>query len=372
MNMIITGLITEYNPFHKGHLYHIQQAKKLTNCDVLIIVMSSHFMQRGEPAIVDKWKRTQAALDNGVDIVIELPYIACVQDASRFASHAVNLLNIAGCTHIVFGSESNDLEFLQSIADLPINVDHLKETLKTGVSFPMAYNMISGPFLPNDILGIAYLKAIKETTIKALTIQRTNSYHSIDIDEEIASATAIRRALLNHEEIHHQSPMEEVLKNSEHNHLSLYYPLIRYKLLTLPKTLLNEIFLMSEGLENHLINQAKTAENFEVFLNNSITKRYTKARIQRTLIHLLTHTTKVDVKNLPPLNTLRILGFNQKGRASIKTLDKQTTKVASRFNQVNEKVREMEYKATLTYVSVLSEKERIRLLQREIEGPIVL
>ncbi len=372
MRMIITGLITEYNPFHKGHLHHIQEARRLTNCDVLIIVMSGHFMQRGEPAIVDKWKRTQAALENGVDIVIELPYIASVQDASRFAKHAVNLLNIAGCTDIVFGSESNDFEFMQEIADLPINVDHLKESLKQGMSYPQAYNMIHGPFHPNDILGIAYLKAIKNTNIKAHTIQRTNAYHSEDIHEAIASASAIRKALFNHEDIGDQSPMKDLLLSSELNSLSKFYPYLRLKLLTTPKSILKDIFLMSEGLENHLIKHAKDFEDFDYFMNTVISKRYTRARIQRTLAHILTHTTKQEVQNLPPLNTLRLLGMNSIGQAYLKTLDKELIKVASRFNQIHKKQRDMEYRATIAYTSSLSETERKRILQREIEGPIII
>lgn len=370
--MIVTGLITEYNPFHKGHLYHINKAKELTNCDVLIIVMSGHFMQRGEPAIVDKWKRTQAALENGVDIVIELPYIASVQDASRFANHAVNLLNIAGCTDIVFGSESNDLEFMQEIADLPINVDHLKESLKTGMSFPQAYNLIHGPFHPNDILGIAYLKAMKGTAIKAHSIQRTNAYHSENINEEIASASAIRKALFNQQNIDDQSPMKDVLLNSELNQLSLFYPYLRLKLLTSPKDLLKDIFLMSEGLENHLIKHAKNNEQFDSFMTDVINKRYTRARIQRTLVHLLTHTTKIEVEKLPPLNTLRILGLNQIGQAYLKSLDKENIKVASRFNHLHPKHREMAYRTTLAYTYPLSESEKQRIIQREIEGPIIL
>ncbi len=370
--MIITGLITEYNPFHKGHLHHIQEARRLTQCDVLIIVMSGHFTQRGEPTIVDKWKRTEAALNNGVDIVIELPFIATVQDASRFANHAVNLLNIAGCTHIVFGSESNDLEFMQEIADIAINVDHLKESLKTGMSYPMAYNLIHGPFHPNDILGIAYLKAMKNTKITPLCIQRTNSYHSEDIEENIASASAIRKALLNHQDIKDQSPMKDVLLSSELNTLSNYYSYLRLKLLTSPKNILKEIFLMSEGLENHLINQAKQYEYFDEFMSAAITKRYTRARIQRTLSHLLVHTTKNEVKQLAPINTIRLLGFNQTGQSYLKTLDKEEVKIASRFNQVHEKLRQLEYRATLTYTFGLSEKERVRLLQRELEGPLII
>lgn len=370
-SMIITGLITEYNPFHLGHLHHIQEARRLTQCDVLIAVMSGQFVQRGEPALVDKWKRAQAALDAGVDLVIELPFVACVQDASRFAKASVALLNHAGCTHLVFGSESNDLAFLQSVADLPIQVDNLKESLRQGLSYPKAYNLVNGPFEPNDILGIAYLKALQATKITPLTIQRTNSYHSTQIDTQIASATAIRKAVLDQKDVGLSTPMAEVLKLSELNHLSKYYELIRFKLLTTPLEVLRSLFLMEEGLETHLVNMAKRHADFEVFLTSSISKRYTRSRIQRTLVHLLTHTTKQQVKDLPPMHTLRILGMNAIGRAYLKRLEPEGFKVASRFNQVNAKYRAMEVQATLVYASVLSDRERERLIQRELEGPII-
>lgn len=369
--MIITGIIVEYNPFHLGHLHHIQEAKRITHCDLLIAVMSGHFVQRGEPAIVDKWKRTQAALDAGVDIVIELPFIYCVQEASRFAQAAVDILSKIGCTHLVFGSESNDLSFLQSIADLPIQVDNLKENMKIGMSYPKAYNLIHGPFNPNDILGIAYLKALKDYPIKAHTIQRTNSYHSTDMDQAMVSASALRKALLEKESIHNQSPMEEVLITSFHHRLELYYPYLRIKLVTTPSDVLKQLFLMQEGLENHLKECAKQHEDFNAFMSSAISKRYTRARIQRTLIHVLTHTLAYDVKTLPPLHSLRLLGFNEKGRQYLKQLEPTDVKIASRFNQVNKRYRDMEYNASLVYALALPIDEQKALIQREIEGPIL-
>ena len=369
--MIITGLIVEYNPFHLGHLHHIQEAKRITQCDLLIAVMSGHYVQRGEPAIVDKWKRTQAALDAGVDMVIELPYIYCVQEASRFANAAIDILSKIGCTDLVFGSESNDLSFLQSIADLPIQVDNLKETMKTGVSYPKAYNLIHGPFLPNDILGIAYLKALSNRSIQAHTIQRTNAYHSIEMDLPMVSASAIRKALIEGQSIQNQSPMEAVLLTSFPNRLERYYPYLQLKLLTSPPDELKEIFLMQEGLENHLKDCALKHDDFDSFMQAAISKRYTRARIQRTLIHLLTHTRQSDVSALPPLHSLRLLGLNTQARQYLKSLEPETFKIASRFNQVNERYRAMEYKATLTYASVLPLEEKNRLIQREIEGPIL-
>lgn len=370
-SMIITGIIVEYNPFHLGHLHHIQEAKRITECDLLIAVMSGHFVQRGEPAIVDKWKRTQAALDAGVDIVLELPFVYCVQEASRFAQAAVDILSKIGCTDIVFGSESNDLAFLQSVADLPINVDHLKENMKHGISYPKAYNLIHGPFNPNDILGIAYLKALKGSSINAHTIQRTNSYHSTQMDLPLVSASAIRKALYDHRSIQNQSPMEDVLNSSFHHRLELYYPFLRLKLITTPSEVLSELFLMSEGLENHLKECAKKHEDFDSFMASAITKRYTRARIQRTLIHTLTHTLSREVKSLPPIHSLRLLGFNKHGQHYLKHLEPTDYKIASRFNQVNKRYRDMEYNASVVYALALPIDEQKALIQREIEGPIL-
>ena len=369
--MKITGIVTEYNPFHNGHLHHIEEARRLSGCDLLIAIMSGPFVQRGEPAIVDKWKRTQAALDHGVDIVIELPYIACTQSASRFASAAVKLLHLAGCDTLVFGSETNDLETLKTIAELPIRVDNLKEAMKTGISYPKASGQLQGAFDPNDILAIAYLKALQDYPMTPVSIQRTNAYHGLETDSPIASATALRKALFAGESVENMTPMAEVLAQSELNRWEPFYPLLRHLLLTLAPQELEKIFLMDEGLEHHLAAQAALADTFEDFMQKAISRRYTRSRIQRTLTHLLTHTTKEEVKNLPPMHTLRLLGFNDKGRSYLKRLKDQPVKVASRFNQLNAAYRAMEYRATLAYAASLSALERKRLLQREIEGPIV-
>lgn len=369
--MKITGIVTEYNPFHNGHLHHIEQARKLTECDLLIAVMSGQFVQRGEPAIIDKWQRTQTALEHGVDIVIELPYVYCVQSASRFADASVKLLHLAGCDTLVFGSESNDLEMLELMADLPIQVDNIKEAMKSGIGYPKAAGQIQGAYPPNDILAIAYLKSLKTYPMKALSIQRTNAYHGMDLDSSIVSASALRNALFTHQSIEGTTPMTDVLTKSELMRWQAYYPYLRMKLLTTPLADLKDIFLMEEGLENHLVKQAALADDFDTFITQSISKRYTKARIQRTLTHLLTHTTKAEVKALPPLHTLRILGFNDLGRTYLKQLQEKPVKVASRFNQVNIAYRKMEHRATTAYAYGLSDEARNRLIQREIEGPIV-
>lgn len=371
--MKITGLITEYNPFHNGHLYHIQKAREATQCDLLICVMSGHFVQRGEPTILDKWQRTQAALNHGVDLVLELPYPFVVQSAKHFANASVRILEMVGCTDIVFGSESNDLESLQLMAELPINVDGLKEHLSQGMGYPKAYGMVHGSYHPNDILAIAYLKAIQNTTIQAHTIARTNHYHDETIESDIASATAIRKAVRLNQDVSNTTPMAEALKQAKPIAWDNYFTYIQTKLVSLDKQDLSEIFLMDEGLENHLSKQIKYASDFESFMQASITKRYTRARIQRALTHLLTHTKRSEIRKLAPITTLRVLGFNEKGQTYLKSFrDNEQVHIASRFNQVPLSYRTIEMRATSVYAHALDVEERLKLIQREIEGPILL
>jgi predicted nucleotidyltransferase len=370
--MKITGLITEYNPFHNGHLYHIQKAREITQCDLLICVMSGHFVQRGEPTILDKWQRTQAALNHGVDLVLELPYPYVVQSAKHFANASVRILELVGCTDIVFGSESNDLESLQLMAELPINVDGLKEHLSQGMGYPKAYGMVHGSYHPNDILAIAYLKAIQNTAIQAHTIARTNHYHDETINSDIASATAIRKAVRRHQDVSNTTPMADALKQAKPISWDNYFTYIQTLLISLDKQDLSEIFLMDEGLENHLSKQIKYASDFESFMQASISKRYTRARIQRALVHLLTHTKRCEIKKLAQINTLRVLGFNELGQDYLKRFrDNEHVHVASRFNQVPRSYRNIEMRATSVYAHALDAEERLKLIQREIEGPIL-
>jgi predicted nucleotidyltransferase len=369
--MTILGLIVEYNPFHHGHRHHLDEAIRLTHPDLIVAVMSGHFVQRGEPACLDKWNRTQEALDQGIDLVIELPFPFAVQSASTFANTAIFLLDQARVTDLVFGSESNDLETLKLMAQLPINVDAIKESLKQGHGFPKAYGAAMGAYPPNDILGIAYLKALASTSIRPHTIQRTNAYHSTAMDQPIVSATAIRKALTEGLSIDHTTPMAAQLVSAEPRDYARYYPLIRTVLLTLPKATLEELFLMDEGLENHLVKLAEQYADFDTFMREAITRRYTKARIQRTLTHLMVHTTKTELRKLPTLQTLRVLGFSAKGQRHLRTLRDQGVRVATRFNQIPVPYRRLELKATAAYAHVLSASTRQALLEREIKGPIL-
>ncbi|MBE6107425.1 MAG: nucleotidyltransferase [Erysipelotrichaceae bacterium] len=364
--MKAAGIVVEYNPFHNGHLYHIEKTREITGCDVLIAVMSGHFVQRGEPALVDKWQRTEAALKHGVDLVIELPYLWCTQSAQQFADGAVALLKLAQVETMVFGSESNNLSELQEIADLSTKADYLKEILATGEGFPKAYGLWTQAMEPNDILAVAYLKALKDSQIVPMTIQRTTHYHDEELSE-IASATAIRKAVLQQKDTSKATPME--LKEPFVT-LKQFYPYLRMLLCSLSSDYLNSLFLFSEGIENHLRENAAKYDTFEEFMNHSITKRYTRARIQRTLCQLINQITKKEAKDLAPLTSLRVLGFNDKGQKWLKHLRECEVDVASSFAQMPASLRKMELKATTMYASFMTSAQRTELIKREIAHPI--
>lgn len=353
--MKICGIVCEYNPFHNGHIHHIQKTKEETNCDLLIAVMSGNFVQRGEPAVIDKWQRCEAALHHGVDIVIELPFIYAVQSAKYFAQGAMHLLKLAGCNCFCFGSESNHLEYLQACSGIE------PQTLDKKTAPVQSYETLLGNMNSNDILGINYLKFCGE--MQPYCIQRSNHYFDEELCDRISSATSIRKALLEKKDISNTTPMK-----IEHPiFLKDFYPMIQSLLLTLDESYLKELFMMDEGIENLLKKNARTA-SFETFMKNSISKKYTRSRIQRTCIHLLNQTTKKQVNELALPQTIRILGANEKGRKYLKTL----TNTASRFNQIEVDYRKMELKATQVYASVMDEEERQKCMDHELRSPIFI
>lgn len=369
--MIVTGIVVEYNPFHNGHIKHIKLAREKTQCDILVAVMSGNFVQRGEPAIFDKWSRTKAALEHEVDIIFELPFPYVNQNASVFAKAAVDILSLAKCDYIVFGSEVNDLDTLHEFANVSINVDHLKEKMSDGSSYPKAYSLLSREFYPNDILGIAYLKALKETNIKPVIIKRDNESDMLDKTLEIESATKTRSLIKAGIDVSHITPMLNYVDIKNAVYMEDFFSIIKTHLLThSPDTLkLNALF--AEGIENNLKKQASIFYNYTDFLDASISRRYTRARIQRTLTSMLTQLKQVDLDNLPPINQLKVLGFNEVGQNYIRYLNKQKVSVVSKFNKLNKTMRDLELKAAATYITFLSPNFQKYLWDKEFQGPII-
>ncbi len=342
--MKAVGLVVEYNPFHNGHLYHVGKAKEDAGADVVIAVMSGSFLQRGEPALVSKHVRAEMALQAGVDLVVELPYGYSVQTAPYFAEGAVRLLTALQCANLHFGSEEGDIDrFLQLLAFMKKN-DHAyqqqtKEFLKKGYAYPRAsaeaFALLHGSSTqlslnePNNILGFHYVQQIdaQASSMEPLTTLRiAASYHDENMGEgTIASATSIRKALLHKKNVEYVLPASTARLldhyKQSHGHVHFwedYFPYLKYQILTRTPAELKKIAECGEGLEYRLIETGRQANSFSDWLSRLKTKRYTKTRLQRLFVHLLTNTTKEEmatVRSGQENHYIRLLGMSETGKS---------------------------------------------------------
>ncbi len=353
----VLGIIAEYNPFHNGHMYHLQKAKEQSGAQYCICVMSGNFVQRGNTSIVNKWKKAEMALLNGVDLVIELPTIYSVASAEGFSLGAIKLLNnLKIVDAISFGTETSDFAALNNISSI-VNEEPMKyksilnSELKKGLSFPKARENALMLYLndnkrydnilntPNNILAIEYLKALKKikSTIQPIPIKREKVYYNDNvIVDEFASATAIRKLLKNEDfseirKVVPKSTYQILKKETELGNvvldLSRYEKEIIYNLRRMTVSEIAELPDVNEGLEHSLKNAANYSNDITNLINIVKTKRYTVTRIQRILICVLLGITKRDVgmaKKAEPY--IRVLGFNEKGKELISRINKQNPK----------------------------------------------
>lgn len=340
------GIVVEYNPLHNGHVYHAQQARMATGADVIIAVMSGNFLQRGEPAFVDKWTRTKMALASGVDIVFELPYRFATANAPVFAQGAIELLDAAGCSAFCFGSEDGKIEpFQNSLQLIERHADEydaaVKDAVAKGVSYPMALNKayktiqashsadpVADLSMPNNILGFHYMDAGRSTgsSMEALTIKRMGAgYHDETLDQKIASATGIRKSFFNSESLDDVSAfLPQSTKNlllewqSERKgfgNWESFYPFLRFVILRDGPARIRTIADVTEGIENLVFRAAQTQNSFQSFMDAVKSKRYTWTRIQRMLTHILTGFTKEMRADMERPTYLRLLGMTNEGRS---------------------------------------------------------
>ena len=340
--MKVCGIVVEYNPFHNGHI--------------------PHFVQRGEPAIADKWERARAALHHGVDLVLELPTIHAVQSAAFFASAAVDILALAGADTIVFGSESNDIDRLRQLAETLTDF----HPQGNGISTVRQYEALAGPMSPNDILGLCYIRAAQAHQLRTVCIQRTNAYHDTGIDTHIASATAIRTHFLQGEDVSAFTPMQAAM-HAAHT-METLYPYLQTRLLLDDPEDMKRFFLMDEGIE-HLLKQAAQEDTFAAFLNRCVSARCTASRIRRTLIHYLLQTTREQADSHRQITHLRPLAFDQRARKLLKQLRQKNILLVSRFADLPAFYRDSELKAAALY-AYADPQARKALMQRELEAPI--
>jgi predicted nucleotidyltransferase len=379
--MKTVGIVSEYNPFHNGHKYHIQAAREACGAEYAVCIMSGSFVQRGEPAVFDKWSRAQIAVMNGADLVIELPVVYACQPAEIFASGAVKILNSLGIIdYICFGSELGDTLTLNQVAKLLHNEPEafsklIKEQLTHGCSYPKAVSKALSSYLgeeeqaitddilknPNNVLGIEYIKALMslKSSIEPVAVKRIISGHNdTGITSEIASATAIRSEIRSGgitEKVRFSMPencidtIEANIKSGRHPlFLNDFSDILLYRLRMIEEYKLRDYLNVREGIENRLKKYAFKSSDCEELIEAVKTKRYTRTYIQRLLCHLLLDMQKDDIalfKGLECPAYIRILAFNDNGKGLIKEIKKRSpypviSKVAD-FSCKDERIKRM-------------------------------
>ena len=300
--MNVIGIITEFNPFHNGHKYYIDKIKETYPDSILICVTSSSFSQRGELSMLNKWEKTEIALNHSIDLVIELPYFFTVQSANIFAHASLQILNEFKIDTLIFGSESNDIELLNKYA----NKNNYEDKLP-----------------PNDILGISYIKEIikNEYNINPITIKRTNDYHDKFNNSNIVSASNIR------EKFYNKKSIKKYIPNISYKYLKMknidtnkYLDLLKYKII---KDNLNNYLDVNDELSNKLKNNIFNYNNIDLLIKKIKTKRYNYSKISRMLNHILIGLLKKDTSNKKDIEYIRILGFNNIGKQYLHNIKKE-------------------------------------------------
>ena len=352
--MKVTGIIAEYDPFHNGHSYHIKKAREMTGADAIVVVMSGHFTQRGMPAFFRRDARVRMAVDGGADLVIELPYIYACNSSHEFARGAAGILNGIGCVDaLVFGAETDDMDTLGKAARAAAGTDdrssaYIKAEMKNGVSYPEAltrsvekiYGAQTAAVLrePNNLLGIEYMKALRElgSGIKPFIVGRRSAAHGESLEmlherkqeRRIASGTAVRKAVY----AGGARAAEMLVPDTSFSIISGYerssgfsfteyrdkikknmFELLKYKIITSDESELAEVYGVAEGLENRLKSCISGAEDIDGLIDSVKSKRYTRARISRTLMHLLINLRTTDFETLRETYCARVLGFSPTG-----------------------------------------------------------
>lgn len=354
----VLGIIAEYNPFHNGHLFHLNESKKLTGSSYTVAIMSGNFTQRGSTSIIDKWSKAKSAIECGIDLVIELPVLYSISSAENFAEGAVKILDsLKVVDYISFGAETADINSLSTIADIlseePREYKNLlSNELKKGLSYPKARENALMMYLndvkkysnilssPNNILGIEYLKALKKynSIIQPVALPRHESGHNdLNYHGNIASSTALRNIAKNNgfdilRRLMPEPSYTNLVENIKIGHvvsdLSVFEKEIIFNLRKMSTYEISQLPDVSEGLEFAIKNAANSCNSIVEFLNIIKSKRYTSTRIQRILLYSLLGITKKDIalsKKTQPY--IRVLGFNNRGKYLISEVSKANPKL---------------------------------------------
>lgn len=342
--MKVCGVIAEFNPFHQGHAYLLEQAREKTGADVIVVVMSGNWVQRGEPAIEQKWSRAEVALQNGADVVIEMPTAVSCQATDLFARGAVEILQNVGCHFLAFGCESGDAAFFEVAVSQRNTIEkEISRFVEENRSLTFASQLTQLAVKefgkksalaqalqsPNQQLGLAYAVYNFEAEIpmQLVPITRVGSGHLDDTLEEatFASGTALRKAL---KENRQEKVLVEQLsyvcfdKEEYKNDWSSYWPLLKSIVLRSTDEELRAIYQMEEGIENRLKEAVRTTSTIEECLQHLKNKRWSWARLQRLLVYVLLGITKIEMEDYwnTPIHQGKVLGFTLKGQKWLKNM----------------------------------------------------
>lgn len=364
--MKAVGIITEYNPFHNGHLFHLNKVKEMFPEHIIVLVMSSLFTERGELSVLTKWEKTDIALNYGIDLIIELPFVFATQSADIFAKASIEILNHLDVDYVVFGSESDNITKLKEISNLQLNNDDYHDKIKNymsmGHNYPTSLSKSINDILgysikeSNDLLGIAYVRSIIElnSNIIPVTIKRENDYYE--------SATKIRKALIDKKDILDHVP-KDVYNYIIHKDLKMYYENL-YRLLTykiISEDDLSIYNIVDEGIDNRIKKYILLSDNINELVENIKTKRYTYNKINRMLTHIICGLKKEDMINFKKIEYIRVLGFSTKGKNYLNKVKKYIevpiiTKISKNMN----KMLEIEFRVTKIYAQITNNSSLIR------------
>ena len=376
--MSSVGIIAEYNPFHNGHLYHLKKIKEMFPDDVIILVLAGNFTERGRPSIIDKFTKTKIAKEVGIDLIVELPFIFATQSADFFAHGSIQILEKLKVEKFVFGSETNDIDKFITLAKVQLENEDFDKLVKIysklGENYPTALSKalldLTGKnmTLPNDLLGISYVKEVIKNNykIKPLCIKRTNDYHDKKLNNSIVSATAVREALKNKENIKDQVPdiTLKYLKKENLHFQDDYFKFLKYKILT--EENLNIFKTVDEGLGDKIKKEILNSNNYDELIKKVKSKRYTYNKINRCLNHILCDIKEKDVKDMKNIEYIRILGYNDKGKQYINKIKKDIdVPVIGNFSKCKSPMLQLELKVSSIYASTLDENIKNDFIKEE-------
>lgn len=360
------GIICEYNPFHNGHLYQIKKIKETYKDSLIIVCLSSCFMQRGEASILNKWDKTRLAIESGVDLVLELPFAFATQYQDIFAKGALTILNHLKIDTLVFGSECNDIELLNNLASIQLKDESynylVKRYLDLGLNYPTSLSKalfdISGVKLdkPNDLLALAYVKEIIKNNydIEPFSIRRTSDYHNSNLDSDIVSASTIRKLLKDGVNVNNYLPYNIYDYLSEIDE-DKYFALLKYQIIN-NIDCLDKFQTVDEGIENRIIKYINMVNSKEELILKVKSKRYTYNKINRMFTHILTNFTKEDAKDLE-IEYLRVLGFNTRGKNYLNKIKKDIgIPIINKYIPNMYKSLDIEFRVSLIYSLILKDK----------------